>query len=73
MKRGTFIFYTEWLEYLSEFNEVQRLRMYETIIKYAMHGTHPHLDDIAERIVFKFIKSTIDRDMMRYEARTDDY
>ena len=73
MKRGTFIFYTEWLEYLSEFNEVQRLRMYETIIQYAMHGTHPHLDDIAERSVFKFIKSTIDRDMMRYEARTDDY
>lgn len=47
--------------------------MYEAIIKYAMHGTHPHLDDIAERSVFKFIKSTIDRDMMRYEARTDDY
>lgn len=40
MKRGTFIFYTEWLEYLSEFNEVQRLRMYETIIKYA---AHPHI------------------------------
>ena len=73
MKRGTFIFYTDWLEYLSEFNEAQRLRMYEIIIRYAMHGTHPQIDDIAERAVFKFIKTTIDRDLSRYELRSADY
>ena len=69
--KTTFIFDVEWANAISGFSDSIRLEIYEMIVAYARTGETP--DDASEcaKMAFAFIKSKMDENNARYEAKCE--
>ena len=67
MGKESFIFYRDWKDAIQDLPDNVRLEIYETVIEYAITGTVRELEPVSN-IAFSFIKQTIDRDVIKYNA-----
>ena len=66
-KKGVVMYY-DILEQLEDFTDEQFGKITRAIIKYDKTGEVPEFDDPSLKVVFKFMKPTLDRNKQEYEA-----
>lgn len=70
MATRNFVFREEWLLFIEDLSQSQQDRVIRAIIDYAFEHELPELDQ-AERVAFKCIKASVDRDREKYTKRCE--
>jgi len=68
VKRETFIFYRSFYESIKEVPEEDRLKVYETVIEYALNGSSKGIRQLKgiAKAIFTLIKPQLDANLTRY-------
>jgi hypothetical protein len=66
-KRKSFVAYTEWMEHIEALDCNTQLRLLKAVFSYACDSSLPKGFSAEELVIFNFMKSSIDRDSIKWE------